>query len=90
MLDSTCIYVFFHSIQPNINYLLSKLNILEGRHLLIEINKTTTNIVFVVAYADPSASNFIKYRITINRTSSNLMRFSYVHCIDVSEKSIVS
>ena len=32
--DTLC-YVFFHSIQPNINYLLSKLNILEGRHLFI-------------------------------------------------------
>ena len=84
------LYVFFHSIQPNINHFLSKLNILDGRHLFIFINKTTTNIVFVVACADPSVSNFIKYLITINLTSSNLMRFSYIHCIKVNGKSIVS
>ena len=41
----TLIYVFFYSIQPNINYLLSKLNILEGRHLFIFINNTTTIII---------------------------------------------
>ena len=74
-LQRKIVYVFLHSTQPNIKYLLPKLTIWERWHIFF---KTTTNIVCVVACVDPRTIrlNEKDYMPRFNETEHLLLSFS--------------
>ena len=78
-------YVFLHSIQPNIKYLLFKLTIYERRHLFF---KTTTNIVCLVTCADQRTVrlNEKEYMPRFNESEHLMLSFSLT-CLSLADSN---